>query len=226
MRRFWILPIGAALLLSGCPSYSLMHTAKPITPETNEFGVMLVGAGFGFASQDVGGVEIDGASLAGPGVEFQIRHGVNEKMDFGLKYSTTQPFSLTGDLNIGLVNSEGFNLSIDPTISPMYISAGDLTFFSVTLLAPIMADVVSTDSMGLTLSFIPGFQYGSVSGSTTDDSVAVDGIALALGGSIGWKIKLGETFSLMPNFTMLMWFPSEDASTNYYTWVGGLGFLF
>jgi hypothetical protein len=212
--------------LAACPASTLMHTARPIQPGSNEIGINLVATGFGVKTADVdlatGEVTEDTKQVIGPGVEFQFRHGINEQMDFGLKYTTLSPLALSFDFNFAFINTGSFALSVDPMISPMYFSAGDGSVFMMYAYLPIIADVISTDSLVLSVNARGAMAYGVISGAVdSDNSLTVDGADFGAGGGIGVKFKLGETFALMPEFQGVYWFDIET-----FVWTGAVGFLF
>jgi hypothetical protein len=192
----------ALILSTACTSLTTMHTAKPIVAGETEIGII---------------PHYYGAEGVGiPNVEVQVRHGINENMDFGVKY--TFPVSLTADFNIALVNTGSFALSLDPTISPMYISASDASTFILWAFVPVLVDVFSTDWLTLTLGGKGGMVYAT--GSAGDIGVA-DGASFMVGGSAGAKFMFSESFGMMPEFNILT---SLDAGGLLYTI--GVGILF
>ena len=204
--------------LAGCPEYNIMHAARPIAIGTNQFGVGAFVTGF----------SVFGNDTARPGMQFQFRRGVYEDFDFGLRYSTTQPFGITADFNYALVDREGFVLSIDPTVTPLYVKSGDTSYFLLTFMAPVLMDVVTTESLTLTVGAIGGLLFGT--GRVVDledDLLVADGLYFGGGGTIGAKVPLGDTFTVMPTVSMLYWFgPSDHSSSDIFAWTGGVGFLF
>ncbi len=65
------------MLLVARPSLSTLHTAKPI-----EAGELEITVAPGLYRPS-----IDGTGLAQPQGELQLRYGINDDVDFGVKYS-------------------------------------------------------------------------------------------------------------------------------------------
>lgn len=199
------------LVLTACPSFTTMHTARPIEPGTNEIGINTVAIGI----VPEGG----GNAATVPNIEVQLRHGINENMDFGVKYSF--PLTITADLNIALINTGDFALSLDPQISPIYFTLEGTTFFLMYAFLPVIIDVVSTDTFVLSINVKGGLTYGSISGSATSNDFAISGTSYLAGGGVGFKIILGENFALMPEANLLYTIDGGGI-----LWSGALGFLF
>jgi hypothetical protein len=179
----------AAISLSmwGCPSFTTFHTAAPIEAGTTE------------SSLGLNYVGTSDSSI--PNAEFQWRMGIDERSDFGVKY--TFPFTPTFDYNYMFLKNDSLALSVDPTISPIYIGFGDESNDSSLLIIygflPILADVYSTESATITVAFKPGFVRGSASNNSGDSESEVN---MLIGGSVGAKLKLGG-FKLIPEFSLL-----------------------
>ena len=223
MKNFWPLPLAVLLIggLTACPSPTIYHTAKPIAAGQNEITIAPNLAGFIFPDVETGAGTVDGLNITAPGAGVAFRHGIDESMDFGIKWSTSNPISLTADLNFALLNTGSLVLSIDPTITPVYFSAGDASTFMLWVTVPVLFDILSTDATALTVGLVPGIIYGSVSGASGDDRVSVDGFEYGGGAMVGFKARLGETFSMMPTGTIMYWMDSE-----WITYTIGLGFMF
>ncbi len=202
----------ALLVLTACPSFTTMHTARPIEPGTNEIGINAVAIGI---------LPEEGPGATLPNVEFQLRHGINENMDFGVKYSF--PLTITADLNFAIINTGDFALSLDPQISPIYFKAGDVAFFLMYAYLPVIVDVITTDTFVLSVNAKGGLTYGSISGEdqASDNDFAVSGVSYQVGGGVGFKIMLGESFALMPEGSLLYTIDGGGI-----LWSGALGFLF
>jgi hypothetical protein len=188
----------------------MMHTARPIAPGSNEIGITAMALGV---------VPDFGDGVVVPDLEIQLRHGINENSDFGIKY--TAPLSLTADYNFAIINTGSFALSIDPTVSPMYLSSGDSSAFWLWAFAPVLIDVLGTESFVLTVNVKPGIIYASGTVGDSDFNVSSSAMTFLIGGGLGAKFKLGETFALMPEFNVLF-----VPDTSGLFWTGALGFLF
>lgn len=205
---------------TGCPSITSMHTARPIGPGDFELQAVPVIEGVG------GGDTGSSSNVVGwPWFEFGMRYGINENMDFGVRY--IPPLQVSGDVNIAFVNTGSFALSIDPTIQPWGVfgadsdSGSDAGVFMVWAYLPLMMDVVGTETFALTLNIKPALLYASATADSGGDRQFVSGVSYFLGGGAGIKIMFTDTFGIMPEFDVLYGFEGEA-----YWFTAGLGFLF
>jgi hypothetical protein len=201
---------------TGCPSITSMHTARPIGPGDFELQAVPVIEGVGGGGTDFAGW---------PWFEFGMRYGINDNMDFGVRY--IPPLQVSGDINIAFINTGSFALSIDPTIQPWGVFAGDAEsdadagVFMVWAYLPLLMDVVGTETFALTLNIKPALLYASATADSGGDRQFVSGVSYYLGGGAGIKIMFTDTFGIMPEFDVLYAFDSEA-----YWFTAGLGFLF
>ncbi len=221
MRRAVTVLLPLAAVLAGCPSSTLMHTAKPVRTGVNQIGINAVG----FRPQS------EGTSVTVPTFEIQVRRGLSESSDVGIKYSF--PLTLTLDYNLLLANGS-VPISIDPTISPMYLSTtqdtvdvnGNTTTQTTSMFwawgyLPVLVDVINTESVALTLSPRVGFVYASAASSGDGMGFADSGINWMYGGGLGLRIGGAESFAVMPEVSFLA--PFQGGGTIIQ---GALGFLF
>ncbi len=217
MRRAVSVLLPLAVVLAGCPSSTLMHTAKPVRVGQNQIGINAVGYN----------PRVAGESVTFPTFEIQLRRGLSEKSDFGAKYSF--PLTISLDYNLLLVDS-GVAISIDPSLSPMYISSSTTAPDGTSSTAsafwawgflPVLIDVVNNDSMALTLSPRVGFLYASGVFSEEGMDFATSGTSGWYGAGLGLKINAGQNFAIMPEISLLA--PFDGGVTLVQ---GAVGFLF
>jgi hypothetical protein len=171
------------VLLSSCPSLSTMHTALPIGVGETEISGS-VGA-FGFSHEDGALPILDG----------QIRRGYGERWDAGLRVSNLS--MLHADLNYALVVKEDFVLSIDPTLSVLPTGDNLATFICL----PILADIVRTENLTLTLSARYGY-FALDRFEPGDDNFGLDESTPLVGFGVGARFRaMGITW--MPELHML-----------------------
>ena len=205
LRRFALLCVLVpALFATGCISYTTLHTARSV--DEGETQVVLAPGVFGLDTGD------DNAFL--PTTEVAVRHGFSENFDLGFKLF---PLGLAVDGNYTVINEESFALSVDPYLSFTGISSNGATFVWGTALLNILADVVSTDVITVTLGLKPGALF--VTGSADGETDAVSGGVI--GGMAGVKIQATEGFALMPSVDLLV--PFEGGGVLYS---GGVAFIF
>lgn len=197
-----LIPICAALICA-CPSLSHQHTARPVPVGD----VRLSGAvsAYGF---DVGG---DSDWL--PQVEGQVRYGLAERMDVGLKGGSNAV--LQADLNYALVLRDDFVLSVDPTLAVLPVA--DILIGYAFL--PVMVDVLHTERTTLTLSARYGYLHVE---DLDDDDFGFDESLplLGFGASLRWQVA--PDLALMPEFQVL--FPADDLGSDERFYALSLGF--
>ncbi len=203
--------LGAALAFaSGCTSLSTLHTARPITAGTTQIGINA--AGWGAAGS--------GTHVTLPTFELQVRHGLSDMLDLGVK---VYPIGVGADVNVALINTENFALSLDPGASAIYFGANNDSIFVGTFWLPVLADVVSTDVLTLTVGPKFGFMYASatVSDTSSNSSASAVGTGWLLGGMAGLKFQFTERFGMMPELDVY----TGQAMTGVL-YHAGLAFLF
>ncbi|MBN2526586.1 MAG: hypothetical protein JXR76_09335 [Deltaproteobacteria bacterium] len=229
---FQILLLLALSLFSfaGCFSTSTLHTARPITPGSNEISVVPVMVGLAAPNEKI--VDSDGntvgetdVDLAVPSVEGQFRHGFSDRFDMGVKLYL---IGAEMDFNVLLVDKPKFALSMDPAFTASYFAAGDSQVFIGTFWLPLLFDVVTTDKITVTIGPKPGFLVAAVSGGTdyedgeSDSDVysesSADGM---LGGMVGVKVQFTPRFHMMPEFNGVWEFKAQ-----YFWWTAALSFGF
>lgn len=207
--------IAVPLLLAfsaGCPSVTSMHTARPIAPGEFELGV---------APVLVGSVA-DGKGTGLPWIQFGMRYGISDTVDFGLLY--VPPLQVSTDVNIAIINTGSFALSIDPTIQPIAAGGDNEAIFLVWAYLPVLIDVVGTETFALTLNVKPGVAYASAASDLGgEDELLESGTTYVLGGGIGLKIMLTDRFGIMPELGATYFL---DAPNDVVYWTAALGFMF
>lgn len=174
------------LVSSGCISFSTLHSAKPVPQGTTETALGASYYGFGYADDSV---EV-------PYTEVAVRYGVSGDADVGFKVF---PLGFAMDFNYAVLNEDAMVLSLNPYVSVTRLSAGSssLTYGFAGL--NVLADVVSSDPVTLTVGLKPGWLYAL--GSGEDDSEF--GTGAVVGGMMGLRVKMGDTIAIMPNFDTL-----------------------
>ncbi len=180
-----------SVVLSACPSLSTLHTAKPV--EVGEIEVTVAPGLYGAGLNDS---SIGGGVIALPQTELQLRYGVDENMDIGIKYSNFVMF--TFDFNWALINTDDFVLSVDPTFSGLMLPSTSGSVYLAYLWLPILMDVVNTDSFALTVGIKPGF----ITGGAGSDLGSVGSTGAMMGFSLGAKVMLTERFGLLPELSI------------------------
>ncbi len=147
-RRVLIISMAIAVFLigQGCMTLTNLHTARPLSPGEAELS---------FAGEGVG-VTAEGITALVPTAEAQLRYGVNERMDFGVKLF---PPGLFADLNILLLDASPLVISIDPGFSFAFLSTGDISILTLQGWLPILIDVEVAKKLTLTLGPRVGAQY-------------------------------------------------------------------
>ena len=214
MKRLLYVSLFALLVpLSGCFSYTTLHTATPVEKGT---GQVNISAGFfGIGDGASGGV----ATVPAP--EFAGRYGVADDMDLGIKLFF---LGTAFDFNWAVVNNENLAFALNPSVSVSSFSLGveggdraSLTYG--TALMNLLLDVKPSEMVTLTIGAKPGWLYAV--GSAGGESNAATGFVA--GGMAGLQVKLSDIFALMPSFDIIV--PVTDDTAGYF-FSGGVGFQF
>lgn len=207
MMRISKLLLVAALGLfigTGCLSYTTVHTATPLEQGKGSFKGTAGYASFNVPTTSSG----DRGTLNLPTTEMQVRYGLGNDMEIGGK------IFLVGaglDFNWALINNPDFALSLNPGVSYTGIgtAGGDESGGSAqfgTGVFNILADVVKTDNVTVTVGPKPGLIYISDGQETVTSGV--------LGGTAGVSFQAAENFALEPWFDAIYNF---EGNTLLYT---------
>jgi hypothetical protein len=171
----------AVVGLTGCPSYSTMGLARPLRKGSMQTVV----------SPEAQGVA-SGLTVVWPQTELGVRYGVTDSFELGIK---AWLFGLALEGKIGLLESptmeSGVDLSFNPSASYMGIGWG---FGGVNLIT-------------VSLPLLVGFNFGGnqlvLGPKLVDHMVIAGGVGnlLNVGLSLGYAIKLGDEFRLMPEIS-------------------------
>jgi hypothetical protein len=202
-----------AFAASGCIGTTTQHTATPIPAGEVEIGVIAGAYGATVTEQVTG----ETATAVVPNVEFAVRVGLTENSDFGVKI--TGP-TVTADYNHAIINNDNFALSLDPTLTVLYFSFSGESFFWLNAMLPVLADVVKTERIKVVAGAKAGYIYVS---ADSDDVDGASGDGFAVGGTVGAKFNLTESFAVMPAFDLLV--PTEVFG-DVLIYNISLGFLF
>lgn len=186
------------LLLSACVPTASLHTARPVPVGTTQVGVAL-GA---YVFEDDG--DLDGL----PVLEAQVRHGFHPHVDIGVQATSLATYAL--DVNVALVLTDSFALSVDPTVAVSPIGVGLVSYFWL----PVLADVVSTPDFTLTLALRPGYVHVDDVG-LEDLDFGIDASASLLGAGIAARIRLTDRLSLVPEVSAT-WLSESAADEGIY----------
>ena len=194
------LPLPRLLLLSlactlvGCFSYSTMHTAHTVDPGDSEVSV---GAGILGGFNGVGGADkIDNTTIGHLGG----RYGLGDRVDLGARLNG---FGAVVDLNVALVDTSHFALSVDPEAGvsfkkpDAFQKSGALMTPTIanqaTLGVGILADILRVGRSTVTLGAEPGYMF-----ATGPNFIGTTGPYLEA--SLGWQlvVPVGRSNGLTP----------------------------
>lgn len=204
LRLLFIVLVGAQA--AACPSVSLQHTARPVP-----VGERALSGAIGVYSFH----DEDGEAGSLPLIEVHGRMGLTDRMDGGLKIAALS--MVHADLNYALILTDDFVLSIDPTVAVLPVTSSLVSY----LWLPVLADVVTTDDLTLTLSA----RYGYLSvDDIGDNDLGINGSTGLYGAGIGLRYRISERLWLLPEFHVLQSVEDSIDSTTLYTFTLGLGF--
>jgi len=186
-----LLPALALVLLTGCPSFSTMGTARTLPKGKSQFFIAPGGMVLKDFQTDNAGLS---ESFGLPTVEFGGRYGVTDHVEVGGKVWL---LGAEIDTKFALLRSEipesGLDLSLAPAISLYPFTSGDTNATYAWLHLPLL---VGINLGGSQLVIGPRVSDMIITGG--GDSIN----AVWLGGSLGLALKLGDGFRLLPEVSM------------------------
>lgn len=185
------------VVLTGCPTASSLSSARTLDKGTVEFT---------FAPTFLNGVSVrneDGQATSStvgvPTAEAHVRYGITDTVEIAGKLYFG---GFAGHLKIGLLRPEsgmdGFNLSIDPGLSYAGVGGAGAGIGVVYLYLPVLAGY-RFDGHELTFGprLVPVLAGVTIGGGTGS------GMLVLGGGSLGLSLRLGESFRLHPEISIL-----------------------
>lgn len=153
---------------------------------------------------------IHGMENALPSVILQLRYGLHDRFDAGVKVTTA---GMGIDMNLLVFDCSGLAMSIDPEIRllPLISIEGgsDYDGFETRtgiLWLPVLLDVYHTERVTMTIGVKGGMLLGmKMWDSDSNNSTLVQevGIAALAGASIGWKVRQSKKRYLIPEIAAL-----------------------
>ncbi len=228
--RLAALPLMSALLATGCASLNAAQTANTMGKGAFQFGLEP-------AVEAFSGNNGLGTTYA-PRVDLALRYGITDSIDIGGKVGSSlielnAKFQLTDPANKSLV------LSLAPSLGGFVFGSAGNTAGSFTIKVPLLIGIGVGD--GNQLVFGPNIQDIIVEASgdnTNGDGSTASTISnlFCLGASVGFVLKAGEGFRLMPEFGVLIpvtgvsntngTSTSAGLGSSGFLWQAGLTFLF
>jgi len=196
-----IAPFLALTLLTGCPSFSTMGTARTIPKGETQFHVAVGGQQLRDWSTDTSG---NLETITFPAFEFGASHAVTDNVEIGGKI-----WFLGAEINskFQLLRSpspdSGIDFALAPAISFYPLSgennagdttSGGLAFFHLPLLMGVNVGGGSQLVLGPRLSNT--LVWGSAGGSSESASI------FWVGGSLGFAWKVGDSFRVLPEISI------------------------
>jgi hypothetical protein len=214
MKRLYPLLLAAtALIITGCPSFTTLHTATPVEKGTAEItgAAGLSGASGNFfnalgAANTDGGVNFNGA-LPYIG-EIHGRYGVSDNLGIGGRVSSFGMFGV--DANIAPVNTDAFAFSLNPAVT--VVPLGLFTYGTVEGNA--LVDIVKSDSVTVTM----GAKGGGIWATAADSS----GITPYVGPTVGAEFWVNKRVAIAPWFDGV-WLTDTLGNSNVFTYFAMLG---
>ncbi len=207
----------AVCLLSGCPSFTNLKTARAL--DQGEFQVT-VAAELGSVSVPTT-ADTTGAVVFYPQFEVAGRWGVANGPDLGFK---VYPVGAEFDATIQLIRGD-FDLALSPGIGIFGIgfnaSSDGSSQSEAYVSVPVHLDLLAGVHFGAGHEFVigPGLYTfftlaGASSGGSSESATSVTAMA---GGTVGVSFKFGHSFRIMPEFDIYFPFAGEVNSTSSTT---------
>jgi len=208
---------------SGCVSFTNVGAARTVDRGTTQV----------YTAPEVSRISRGGRPLVTPQVEFGLRHGVSDRVEFGAR--VWMP-NIAVDAKVQLLRAatpdSGFDLAIDPTIgylggfSGTESGEGD-TLHVLTIAAPLLVgwNVGRGNQLVVSARLVDQVWFGTGNATTTAN-------LLYAGGSLGFVWKVTDGFRLMPEigfgapFVQTLTHLGTDVGLGGFGLQLGLGFLF
>jgi len=217
-----LVPALALTLLTGCPSFSTMGTARTLPKGKGQFFIA-PGATVlqDFQQRDDGSYE----SFGLPSIEFGGRYGVTDRVELGGK---VWMLGMEIDSKFALARAEtpdaGVDVSLAPAVSLYPFRSGDTNATYAYLHLPLL---IGINTGGSQLVIGPRVSDLFIAGDGENLNVVL------LGGSLGYAWKLGDGFRLLPEVSIAYPVQVSVGSNSSTTleprgamFQAGLGFLF
>jgi len=200
MRRVVVplLGLAALLLVSGCPSVSVMTTAKTIGAGKNE--IAFSPSVYGIAASTVGGSSSGSVNTGlfwGGAIDLMYRHGFGDHFDLGGSLSGFGELIVDGKINF--IDTPVIALSVDPGIGGVFFGAASVGAGYVQFNVPLLFDIAFGESVRLTLAPKYSGLWAFAAASSSAGSGSVSAYSHLLGGAAGLEIKAGKVFRIMPH---------------------------
>jgi len=198
-----LLPALALVLLTGCPSFSTMGTARTLPKGKSQFFIAPGGMVLKDFQTDNAGLS---ESFGLPTVEFGGRYGVTDHVEVGGKV-----FPIGAELNakFALIRPEtpaGLNLSVGPAASVYAFPSDQDTFTLAWFHLPLL---VGFNVGGSELVIAPRISDLMVTGGGDSSNTVF------AGGSLGFAWKVADGFRILPEiaFTTPIYYAVEAGGT-------------
>ena len=216
-----------SLAIIGCSSIGTMHTARPLPTRTVAYsaGVSSIASANAPTTErpeNLSGNKSDrsfddtlfpavrGMDNALPAMAFQVRYGLHDRFDAGMKITTA---GVGVDLNLLVFDSSHLAMSIDPEIQFLPLISIDggsdydrfVTRTDIFWL-PVLFDVYQTDRVTVTLGARGGLLLGmKMPDSKGNNEILVRGVGIVpvAGASVGWKVRQSKNRYLIPEIATL-----------------------
>lgn len=186
-----------AVVSTGCPTASSLTSARTLDKGTLEFTVAPTFINAVSVRNDEG--QAVASTVGIPSAEAQMRYGINDNLEVGAKLWLG---GFAGHLKVGLLRSEseteGFNLSFDPGVSYAGIGGTGAGVGVLYLYLPVLAGYRFDGH-----EIIIGPRIVPVLAGVTLGSGTGSGMTVLAGGSMGVSLRLGESFRLHPEISLL-----------------------
>ena len=211
-----------SLGLLGCPSVSTMGSSRTLDQGRVEFMV----------APGVYGASVGEGVATFPQIEVGARYGITDKFEMGAK---AWLLGAGVDAKVALIRplspASGFNLSLNPALSYISLSGGTDT------------GNASSTLLHIHLPVLVGYRFGAghevVVGPRIVDTLLLANAggntaaanAISIGSSVGLRLRLGNGFRIMPEFSVIVPVIGSSAAGTSSAGGGtlfqaGLGFMF
>lgn len=192
-----------SLWLSGCPNPNIYGTGRTIPVGRLQHTAAIEGFGIGGSSSAGGGST--GGSFLPSAPTYQLRIGVHDRIDFGIRLSNLTMLGF--DTKFNLVRTEPFDLAIQPAIQGTYAainvnsSSGSNGFGLAYGFLPLIFGFNPSQAFSIILVGGIGFAAATTSSSS---GTGASGTGFLVRAGIGFNIRPTATFALHPELTVLV----------------------
>ncbi len=186
-RHFVGVALLAAVVSTGCVSTSHVQTADTLGAGKFQFAMEPgVGGTAVFTSEGGGGVVY-------PHVDLALRYGVTDALDLGVRFGSSL-VELQSKILLTSPRDPAKAISLAPSVMGFFFDSGDESVNYASVAVPVLIGFKT----GGGSEFVLGPRLVGTNISTGANGVSTSTNVLSVGGSVGYALRVSESFRLLP----------------------------